>query len=360
MKGYFGRLIQQTGIKLNTGKKNRPVISGQSFIQPKQKTEIPQMHTEEEKLIVLHKEPDGEENHRDGDVKSDTLKPIETGGKTSIHIEEKMRTSPQEGQTSRKIHDRNENAEISLLASKSEEVGHPVIDKKIENNVIQSSQISTSEMEKPNQKECKTEGLKTTGYNRDIKSSLEEKKHRQKNSEEGMLESEKTVEVNKAKAPEEIHRKPVVEKDGSKHEKYKEVILPDNDTAPDSKFNQIQNWQSSIKEVRDWIAGTPVNDTKAENRKTNKKSHDKEKGVLDSFNKREQALTSHQRQREFQQREEADIHDFHLSIGTISLTIEGTQKEAQSKQPLQVIKSEKISDRKSETSSLSRHYIRIR
>lgn len=56
--------------------------------------------------------------------------------------------------------------------------------------------------------------------------------------------------------------------------------------------------------------------------------------------------------------EKPEVHDFHLSIGTISLTVEGPQMEIQSYKPAQTERGAKPV-RENSSSRLIRHYIRI-
>ena len=267
MKGYFPRLIQQTGITFvpidNTGHstlEHPPVrLERRDAVNP--------IHSNEEKLI----EPQADQTIRN------THEGVREDPEGLVQI-------PEEG------HDQHSIEEVRV--TKDEHTQHP-LEERFENKVDQKPQQSGNLVDSVGQEHKKTKIVKS-------------------------------------------------------------AIQSNN------KINQAQSWQRYLKEVREWVAGTPVNEEKLEINRDRVKTGDTGKTVHTSIGEREMFTASYPRLIESQQREEPDIHDFHLSIGTISLTIEGPQKEVQSNQPPQVIRGERKSDRESVASRLSRHYIRIR
>ncbi|WKZ19056.1 MAG: hypothetical protein QY310_00475 [Candidatus Jettenia sp. CY-1] len=121
------------------------------------------------------------------------------------------------------------------------------------------------------------------------------------------------------------------------------------------------NLRLSLEDVKNWIAGTPVRSNTGDEiqNKDGIEIQDAEKQIPVSSGKKE-ILTAafYPKQAEPYQREKSEIHDFHLSIGNISVTIEAPQKEIQNKEVPQV-KGRTRSGQESISSRLSRHYIRI-
>lgn len=102
-------------------------------------------------------------------------------------------------------------------------------------------------------------------------------------------------------------------------------------TTPDTpRYSDItshkKTQQAYLKDVIEWVSGTPASDD--EKTKHSEKQHRYEP-------------------------------DFHLSIGTISVTVEKPQEKIQNKEPHKIINVESKSRREIESSRLSRHYIRI-
>lgn len=116
-----------------------------------------------------------------------------------------------------------------------------------------------------------------------------------------------------------------------------------------------------LEDVKKWIAGTPVRSGIGDEiqNKDRIEIQDAEKQIPVSSGKEEiLAAVLYPEQVEPYQREKSEIHNFHLSIGNISVTIEAPQKEIQNKEVPQV-KGRTRSGQESIFSRLSRHYIRI-
>lgn len=164
-----------------------------------------------------------------------------------------------------------------------------------------------------------------------------------------------------------IEEIPGVNGDEFKNLYTEQVHQPSKHSAPADKKYTISNTlrysditshektrQAYLKDVIEWVSGTSASDDEktkhseeieAEKRKTSSISGD----IL----KVPEIIS------EKQHRYEPTTPDFHLSIGTISVTVEKPQEKIQNKEPHQIIKVESKSRRENESSRLSRHYIRI-
>lgn len=118
--------------------------------------------------------------------------------------------------------------------------------------------------------------------------------------------------------------------------------------------------QPSLEDIKNWIAGTLVRNSIDDEIKNKDRIEiqDAEKRISISPGKKEILTASYLKQVEPYQRGKSEIHDFHLSIGNISVTIEAPQKEIQNK-GLPQVKDSTRSRQENISSRLSRHYIRI-
>ena len=127
----------------------------------------------------------------------------------------------------------------------------------------------------------------------------------------------------------------------------------------DDQISHAKSRQDYLEEVREWVSGTPIEGIEEIYKRDAVKTIDLNREMSLFPDQRLTSITSQPRPIESQKGEESEIHDFHISIGTISLTIEEPEKEIQSHKPLQIRK-ERNSMQESNSSRLSRHYIRIR
>jgi hypothetical protein len=128
------------------------------------------------------------------------------------------------------------------------------------------------------------------------------------------------------------------------------------------QLTREQIWKNTFKEVREWVAETPDKDIEelSKSNTFNKTIDAKgaESGIPSLSDQRLLSTIPEPGYGEKQEKEKTEIHDFYLSIGTISLTIEEPNKEIQSYKPVQIRRDER-SMKESGFSRLSRHYIRI-
>jgi hypothetical protein len=136
-----------------------------------------------------------------------------------------------------------------------------------------------------------------------------------------------------------------------------QVYRSDTDTGSKStdQIFQAKTNQVYLKDVRDWVAGTSYFNN--EKTKSGDPIETEDTGKVAPRNENRAPAASYPKPVEQRGKEGPEINDFHLSIGTISLTIEEPQKGTQGKEPPRMIKAE--SREQKETSRLSRHYIRI-
>lgn len=117
--------------------------------------------------------------------------------------------------------------------------------------------------------------------------------------------------------------------------------------------------QSTLREVREWVAETP---DREETRNRTASTIDRtastidiERVTPDSLDRREMMSSQPTEPR---QKEELGIHNLHLSIGTITLTIEEPQQTVQPSEPRRRTARKTTQERT--PSRVSRHYIRMR
>ncbi|MFQ5793440.1 MAG: hypothetical protein ACE5JP_00115 [Candidatus Bipolaricaulia bacterium] len=293
MKGYFSRLIQQTGITFGPSGDFRPGFLELSPIRSKGRDEITPIHVEERKLIepqpdqVIEGVPEG----------------IREDSESSVPIPE------------------DENIRNS-------------IEERFERQISEEPQSRTSEW------------VKLKGQKREISAGE-------------LLEREEMVEsdpVGKESVPH------LDKPSSSASQEVEDDLVFKPGVESEDRVSQVQIQQAYLKEVREWVAETPIVDNEEIKNRDISKTVEMGERIPVTRGERElpAASYSHPKLMESQQSKEPEIHDFHLSIGTISLTIEEPQKEAQSqsKEPPQVITKERKSNVASEHSRLSRYYIR--
>lgn len=124
----------------------------------------------------------------------------------------------------------------------------------------------------------------------------------------------------------------------------------ESEKSTPSKFGtRSGDWKATLKEVREWITEASI-------------VNDEGIKVSDAIEAKEEMYAPYYpKPVELHQGREPEIHDFHLSIGTISLTIEAPQdqEKIQSGKPEQKIGRNEISTKENNSSRLNRHYIRI-
>lgn len=292
MKGYFTRLIRQTGIRFGPGA-DYPV-SGQI--------------------------------------------PRTTGSKTRegpapVYVEERKLVEPQTDQAPQKLPEgTGEDSQGSIPDIRKENIEH-LRWEKVESEIPKELQRDTSHREKPgrqkpSQEEPQGIGLETTKpcqqTIKPLKSSL--------NDRDNPASSEKSRSQNEIGS----------ERSFEKHE---------GAAKSGDAIGKKHAWSSTLKEVREWVAGTPVPGSK--------ELLKSKEGKGKNMDERPPAFVPpFPGPRESQQRAEPGVQDYHLSIGTISLTVEGPQEDTRRKEPPETGRGS-APEREADGSRLSRHYIRI-
>lgn len=312
IKGYFSRLIQQTGITFG---------------------------------------PDGD--FKPNPIEASPVISKESDRTTPIHMEESKLIEPQ---TDQKMHgDAKEDSVSDIPVTEAGHIQH-LTEEKVESGILEEPKSSTLELEKPNQQMLKPKEQKSTVLDRDIHISAESVQVQNKTGEGKLLEGVETDENDTV-------TKEYIQNPDKSSESVNQGFTNDPAFKPeensDDGYSREQIWHSSLKEVRGWVAEAPDVSIKEIPSKDISKTVSAEKGAPVSLSKTESPVSFYKRPTESQPIEEPKIHDFHLSVGTISLTIEEPQKEIKrSEQPL--MKKERTHKRDVDSTRLSRHYIRIR
>lgn len=119
-------------------------------------------------------------------------------------------------------------------------------------------------------------------------------------------------------------------------------------------------WQDTLREVRGWVAGSPMaDDEEAENRDVSRAGGTTGMTADSPFVEGRGAASHPQPTAPSSPREEPEAQDLRLEIGTISVTVEEPQKEIP-KSNRRTKTAEKKAAGNSERSRLSRHYVRVR
>ncbi len=169
-----------------------------------------------------------------------------------------------------------------------------------------------------------------------------------------LLESSITVERDSAAQP---NMQPRDESLPSLEQGFKKDPGLKTDTASNlqSSHSREHIWQTTLREVRHWVTAKPPAGKGGE---WKREAADSNNGEETPLGKSEFLSDSYPTQVESQQREDPEIHDFHLSIGTIHLTLEGPPNEIQSHKAPEIRREER-SPKVKGGSRLSRHYIRM-
>jgi hypothetical protein len=316
MKGYFTRLIRQTGITFGTGADC--LVSGQM--------------------------------------------PRTTGSKTRedpapIHVEERRLVGPQTGQASQKLPEgTGEDSQGSIPDIREGNIEHfkgegfeSEIPKKLQRD---ASHRKEAGQQKPKQEKPRGIGLETARpYQQTItplKSSL--------NDRDNLTSSERSRSQNKIGSKELSER----------HEATANQALDEDPVSkPAAKsgdaIGEKRAWSSTLKGVREWVAGMPVPGSKelVKSKEGKRENMDERAPSFLGEKQGQGPLSPFPGPRESQQRAEPEVRDYHLSIGTISLTVEGPQENTRRKKPPK-IDIGGTPGREVDGSRLSRHYIRIR
>jgi hypothetical protein len=310
MKGYFTRLIRQTGITFGTSADC--LVSGQIRRTSESKT---------------REDP------------------------APIHVEERKLVGPQTGQAPHKLpEETGEDSQGSMPDIREGNIEH-FKGESLESEIPEKLQRDTShreepERQKPRQEEPQGPGLETIRpYQQTIeplKSSLNDKGNLTssgRSRSQNEIGSKELSEKNEATANQSLDENPV--------------------SKPAAKsgdaIGRKQAWSSTLKEVREWIAGTPVPGSKEV------KGESMDEGAPSFLGEKpgQGPVPPFPGPRELQQRAEPEVRDYHLSIGTISLTVEGPQEDTRRKKPPKTGRWG-TPGREADGSRLSRHYIRIR
>ena len=129
---------------------------------------------------------------------------------------------------------------------------------------------------------------------------------------------------------------------------------------PQDRIGLERVWQNTLREVREWVAVSPVaDDEETENRGVSR-ARDTTSMHADSHFVEERVAASYPRPIAPSPREEAEAQDLRLEIGIISVTVEEPQEEIPKKGSRRTETAEKKSANNGERSRLSRHYLRVR
>ena len=318
MRGYFQRLIQQTGLHIGSGGDFRSGGQAPSQIGSKQGGEITPIHVEETKIIEPQQVPRIERRTEGENIAESVPERFEgkIEGKPPIPTADETKT---EDQTSKAGEHRPEEEEREIHPA-PEEGG--MKDRAIEDETFGKSETVESVL--PDKEEIR----------RRDDSSVPTVTIKQRTFEDG-------------KEPED---------------------------RPDDEAGR----QPTLMEVREWVAETP--DAEFEEIVPNEDANQAErviaKAPFESLAHGESSFAAHPSTIESSPSIEPEIHDFHLSIGTIQITIEEPQKQVRDKRPqkeFQVGESQKevhvkephrvTKERKpapqAQSTRLARHYIRI-
>jgi hypothetical protein len=328
MKDYFRKLIQQTGVTFGPNSGLKPISYGIRPKGPQDNNKTNPIHVEERKLI----EPglDGDENERfhvDVDKTSAAVK----GSRDEItqhstgHQSEKGLINHREVQRAERVQEDQGGNEITpIRVSEKLDVQQP-IEGNGDKGFIQAEQ-------------------KSKVFESKIQPPLEKLQVQHEINKEGLVERKGT------RATDTTAKEPTVQPGKSV-----DSTGQDSDKTTPSEFGiRSENRKAFFKNVREWVAEMPVADGEGIRDIEKMETKDAEKVASE----RERFAPHYSKSLELHRDREPQIHDFHLSVGTISLTVEGPQKEIQSNKPVQIRRDERTT-KESTFSRLSRHYIRI-
>ncbi|MEW6417489.1 MAG: hypothetical protein AB1480_05130 [Nitrospirota bacterium] len=315
MKGYFSSLIQQTGITFKPdGDSNSEVLESPP-VRSEELNKTTPIHVVEEKVIEPQTDKSIGEIHEDV-TESFKHPDSHTESKNIHHIEEKILI---EHQTDKSAGETHEDIKVGLKHSELYAGGR-------------SNQYLTEDFKGKPSEEAKMEGDKPQkGNKRDTLFTSRKLPTKCDKNYEKMFEKEGAAE--------------------SVSQEYKKNLPPEHGINLNNQLTRKQILEATFKEVREWVAEKPDEDIG----ELHKSDTFKTPSLPDQ---RLLSMIPEQGRVEQQETEKPEIHDFHLSIGTISLTIESPQKGIQSYKPVQ-IRRDKRSIKENGFSRLSRHYIKI-
>ncbi|MCP4403239.1 MAG: hypothetical protein GY801_38765 [bacterium] len=340
MKGYFHRLMQQTGMTVRPVGDVKPGYYNPAPMSSEGRHEITPIHVEERTLNEAQVDQATEKTYQN--VRGDAESPAPSVEDLSIQdlTREKAKSEiPGELLTKKKAA-----SEIPKEALTKERVA---------SEILKEAQNRLSEKGKLTQQQRELEKPKFAGVDRDIQTFSE-------NSG-----SQHEIRLKETSEEKQSNRSDTTGRDYAQYQNtssdpanqvFKEdIAFKHTGAKSDERAGEGQIRQVTLKDVREWIAGTPDKE-EARNHEVALETINIERTTMDSSDRKE--LPAPQL-RESYQKEEPEIHDFHLSIGTISLTIEEPQKAIQTYEPPRRSREEK-SGQESPSSRLSRHYIRVR
>ncbi|MGH7901622.1 MAG: hypothetical protein ACRENZ_07780 [Thermodesulfobacteriota bacterium] len=316
MNGYFSRLIQQTGVTIEPSAESRSL--GTEPTSSKQKT---------------------------GD---ETLGPP---------IEEDVHIHSKQGQAFETNNDNIvEDSEISYHISQHEAIDQPK-EELYETKILQDRQSQMPGSQRSGLRVEKPEQIRQDHTEMDLQLPYEEQGHKrlinpgQIRDRKELIKHDKETKGDHVESGEGLFA-PV-------HQIKNEYTVKPVNTS-DEKVSQAQTWQSYLREVRKWVAATPEDKQVELNNRDQVRVSDIKKTALISIDENRGLIKDYDDEKGSQKNNELEINDFHLSIGTINLTIEEPRNEVQSKKPPPIKIGEGKRQLESESTRLSRHYIRIR
>lgn len=296
MKGYFSSLIRQTGITFSAGDSPRVNKTKPLEAESKAIDEIMPIHVEETRLLDLHKEKTTKKIDEDvGEVSGWSVPTVENMGVKSPV----------------------ENMPVSEISKEP------------------SGQIHTIKEVRQQKHQPEKQSIRRAGTRKQHHEPMEPIERKV-----SIVNNEVQVMPERSWPPHEISSKELFKDETVEGEdqKVKENLTLRPSEKPDDQIHKEQVLSSTLKEVREWVAETPV--------------------AADEFVPPTPlpGMTGLHKSDE-----QPEVHDFQLSIGTISLTVEGPEEDIQRNEP-PPIRKENSSGRGRETdgSRLSRHYIKIR
>jgi hypothetical protein len=318
MKGYFSSLIEQTGITFRPGADYRPDVLKPISGKSEESNDVTPIHAEERKVI------DPQTENRTGVFQDE----IREGNEYAAPVIENSNVQGRKTEKSeRKISEETESY-VSERESQDHQKREPKELEEQERTVlIKDFQASHESVQSQQEYKKKRIFEKDETVCRDTG-----------NKDNDQLSDDSSVLV----AQEE--KRDITLKEGSK---------------PDDLVSKKQILQTTLKEVREWVTEGPDGKIGEIQSHDVGKSEKADKEMPTFTTKKVTPPAFYQRPSVSLQRNEPEINDFHLSIGTISLTIEDPQKDVQDKKVPQ-IKTERKSVKESNHSRLSRHYLRIR
>lgn len=314
MTDYFSSLIQQTGITFRPDSDYNSEALESSPIRSKELSKAIPIHVLREKVVEPQTDKLTGEVHEDvteGFKQTDS----HNDNKNIHHIEDKIIIKPQidksAGETNRDIKAGFEHSELYIAGNSNQYLKEDFKEKASEESYIK-------------------------GY-------------------ENLTSFPQSSSIKGGKVPSPF----VGDGQGEGYLQVKNISTEDS-TISNDQLTRERIWKTTFKEIREWVAETPDKDIAETHERDTLKTIDA-KGIMgESPSLTDQRLLSpipEPGQRE-KQEEKTEIQDFHLSIGTISLTIEEPQKEIQSYKPVQMRRDERP-NKENSFSRLSRHYIRI-